>query len=311
VLTALAGGCAAGVVLGAVYALVNHHDPVIYLNVFLVLAAAWALGTAAAQGVRLGHIRNRAAGAFIGAVVFVAAYVSHWCVFLSTVIVNYSADVESFDIKAILELAAEFARNPGDTLRLIVRFNEAGTWSISGGGSSAVPVNGIVLALIWLAEAVILCYSSVRKPWIEAGKPYSERRSKWLDQKELPRHVELIENSEEFLNALARNDFSALTKPLDETGKKYLRYASVTLYTDSFDPYLSVQNVYSAGHKPTKQATLGKRIWGRFFSPQEEGSTASILVQYLKINTSISQSITEVLGKKPATLKRAVPKTGK
>ena len=314
VITILAAGIVAGVIMGAIYAFVNHHNPVIYLNIVLVIGFGWALGLIIAKGISAFHIRNRAVAAVVGFIIFGAAYVAHWCVYIPTVIVDFDRSVSSFDVWLILDTAVMFAQRPWNTLEWILRINESGVWSITtpGSRSGGIRVSGLALALIWLAEAAIIGYFAVRMPWEQAGKPYSERQQKWLTGKALSAPIAFIENVEEFLNALARSDYSALTTPLasmskDEAGeteeteeKAGAPFASVTLYSDSFEPYVSVQNFSTSSQQKTQGKNpvggLGKKIKSWFVDSSEEGVYASDVVQYLKISPTVAQNISNSLG---------------
>jgi len=313
----LIAGIAAGVVMGAVYAFINHHNPIIYLNILLVFGFGWALGLVVAKGVSVFHIRNRVVAAVAGVIIFGVAYAAHWCVYIPTVLIDFDRNTSSFDVRLILETAVMFARYPMYILEWILRINESGVWSVTMPGSrtGGIEISGLVLALVWLAEAVIIGYFAVKMPWEQAGEPYSERRQKWLTAKVLAAPIAFIENVEEFLNKLARGDYSALTTPLaslpeeeeeeeenDETAeKKSAQYAAVTLYADSFEPYISVQNFSTSAQqvKQTKKPVggLGKKIKGWFIGGSEEDSVSvSDVVQYLKISPTVAQSISNALG---------------
>jgi hypothetical protein len=300
ILAIFAGGIAAGIVLGAVYAFTNHHDPILYLNIALVFLFGWALGTIVSKGIRSFRIRSRAAAAIIGLAVFAAAYFSHWCVYIPTVLADYDKDISSYDVPVILEAAVELVQYPEEAWKWIRRLNERGVWTMTSPGSSTpgLEIKGMSLGLIWLAEAVILCYYSVKTPWNEAGKPYSERQGKWLDAKELPARIAFIENEEEFLNALARNDYSALTAPLPEGEKsaRHAKYAAVTLYSDSFEPYVTVKNVSISGRQAKQAGGLGKKIMSRLTASPREETSARDVVRYLKITPTTAQNISSALG---------------
>ena len=327
VVMTLIAGIAAGVVMGAVYAFINHHNPIIYLNILLVFGFGWALGLVVAKGVSVFHIRNRVVAAVAGVIIFGVAYVAHWCVYIPTVLIDFDRNTSSFDVRLILETAVMFARYPMYILEWILRINESGVWSVTMPGSrtGGIEVSGLVLALVWLAEAVIIGYFAVKMPWEQAGEPYSERRQKWLTAKVLAAPIAFIENVEEFLNKLARGDYSALATPLAAITKKETeenekneeseevtsaQYASVTLYPDSFEPYVSVQNISTSAQKgeQVKPAggfikKIGQKIKGWFIGGSEEDSVSvSDVVRYLKISPTVAQNISNALGveKSPA-----------
>ena len=311
-LVSLVAGSAAGVILGAVYAYANHHSPIIYLNVFLTMGFGFALGWLNAKSIHMFHIRNGIVAAAIGLIVFAVAYVAHWCVYIPAVLVSFNENVSSLNIPLILETAVDFAKNPGMTWEWIKAINENGVWSITSPGSrgSGIPVSGIFLTLIWIAEAGIIGFMSVSMSCEKAGKPYSERQGKWLTAKALPANIAFVDNRDGFLNALARGDYSALTTPLKTPSEEITNYASVVLYSDAFEPYVSVSNVTlhgasnasSAETQAPKPPNRGKKWLGRLTgcfkgsSSKKEGeSSVDVIVEYLKITPTAAQNITNAL----------------
>ena len=214
----------------------------------------------------------------------------------------------------------EFAQNPEATWEWIKAINENGVWTItSGSNREGIPVRGIFLTLIWIAEAAIIGFVTFALSREEASKPYSERQGKWLTAKTLPKHIAFINNQDDFLNALARGDYSALTTPLskesafsekdgddDEEDREITNYAEVVLYPDAFEPYVSVSNVSlqkaeAASETQAPKSAKRKKWFGwltGWFSSEkkEEGVTTVEIVQYLKISPTVAQNITNALG---------------
>jgi hypothetical protein len=279
VLATLLGGCAAGVIIGAVYAFLNHHDPLIYLNVLLTIFSGYLLGLIVSKGVRKFHIRNTFAAGVIGAAVFAVAYSVHWFVYLATVLADFETDTP-YDIGMIAQIVMELARDPEWAWSVVQEFNSEGVWSISRSGTV---VKGVFLSAVWAAEAIVLCFCSVSAPFGAAGEPYSERLGRWMEPEALPAPIAFIENVTDFENAAARGDYSALTAaaPEDEEpqeqGGHWSKYATVILYPDSYEPYVSVKNV-SVKMKKKK----------------EDVSTADV-VDYLKIPPKVAQDIATAL----------------
>jgi len=319
-------GIIAGVIMGAVYGFAVFHNPIIYVNFLLTGAFGFAMGWVVSWGIGAFRIRNRSVAVFIALVVFSAGYAANWVVYVPTVRAHFSSADSSFDIPLILDEAVWFAQHPRATLEWIQIIKENGVWSISTPGSSqpGIPMSGIFLALIWLIEALVIAYLAVALPKERAGEPFSERQGKWIPQKVLPGRIAFVENIDEFLNTFVRGDFSALFTPLattpaaseeddedeDDSDGEPMRYASVTLYADSFEPYVTVQNVLRSGaaeqtaEQPVSKPSGGifKRTWswvkGWFVSSaeDEEGITISDVVQYLKISPTVSQNISNALG---------------
>jgi len=330
-------GIAAGVVMGAVYGFAVFHNPILYVNFLLTGAFGFAIGWVVSWGVTAFHIRNRAIAVILALVVFGAAYAVNWAVYVPTVRAHFSSGSSSFDIPLIFEEAVWFIQHPRATLEWIEVIKENGVWSITTPGSRqpGIPMSGIFLALIWLVEAVIIAFLAVTLPHEAAGKPFSERQGRWIPQKVLPGRIAFVKNTDEFLNAFVRGDFSALFTPLaaaavsdsaaiedeyEDDDDEYededeidsddaLQYATVTLYADSFEPYVSVQNVSRSGvadqavEQPKKPSGgILKKIWGwvkSWFtssSDDEENLSITDVVQYLKISPNVAQNISNALG---------------
>jgi hypothetical protein len=279
----------AGSLLGAVYAFVNHHDPWLYINVFLVVGFGFSLGWIVSLGVRKFRVRNVLVAAITGFLVFASAWITHWFFYVSTVIVDLNTD-SSYDAATIVEMIVEIAfglmRDPESMWEVILDLNREGLWSLAGssGGDAGFAPQGIVLALLWGAEALVICYFSVKKPWNEASKPYSERLDRWMDPQTAPVPVAFIENVNDFKNAVSRNDYSALTTPLPSAGdeeNENTKYATLDLYSDSFDSYVSVQNV---------SIKLKKKAKGRA-KKRKEDVTKKEIIRYLKIPSEVARTI--------------------
>jgi hypothetical protein len=282
----LFGGCAGGAALGAVYAFANYHIPLVYLNVLLLLGFAASLSWLGSWGVRKFHVRNAYAAAVMGAGIFLAAYTVHWTFYIATVVVDWTTD-SPYDAAAIFNLAVDFMRNPTESWELIEILNETGVWNISSApgrsSQSGLEVKGIELTVIWIAEALVLLYFAVRKPWEEACKPYSERQGEWMKSTDLPAFIPFIENSEEFKHAVNRGDYSALITPLPASEEPLLKYAKIRLYSDALDPYITVQNV-SISKKKKKETVSEKNV-----------------VRCLKISPITAADISSALAESPET----------
>jgi hypothetical protein len=278
---------AVSAILAAMYAFVNHHDPLLYLNALLMCGFALYLGWIVSWGVRTFHIRNTLAAAAMGAAVFFVSYTVHWFFYISTVLVDWETD-SPYDVGTVVKFAFSLMRDPEGSWKLIRTLNEEGVWSI-GSRSSVIEVKGLLLAVLWVGEALAFFFFAVTKPWEAAGKPYSERLGKWMEARELPVSVNFIDDLEEFKRAVSRGDYSALTTPLsaDTDAKdvpqeramhvKDVKYAKTILYSDPLDPCVSVKNV-SVRQKKKKTDVSAKEV-----------------VRYLKVSPMVAQNITNAL----------------
>jgi hypothetical protein len=275
VVTALCGATL-GVIAGALYGMVSYAVPFVYVNVALAVFLGLGLGAAASKCLMAFRIRNVEFAAAAGLVVFISAYASHWFFYLAV----YGMTKLS-EIPAAFEIALNLFENPVDTWNGVKFVNGIG-WSLSGSsGRGGTTINGWLLWAAWAAEAALIGYLSLSAPMSQARMPYSERRGMWMDAIELPKRVAFIENADVFKESLSRGDYGALMTPIDTRGAstepRVEKYAAVTMYPDSWEPYLSVSNV-------TAKTRRKKR----------DMSTENV-VKYLKVPAEISLKIKDAL----------------
>jgi hypothetical protein len=202
--------------------------------------------------------------------------VSHWFFYLAA----YGMTKLS-EIPTIFKIACWLFENPEEAWNGFQFINGVG-WSLEGvSGGGGKTVNDWLLGAIWSVEALLIGYLSISAPIAQARKPYSERRGVWMEAVDLPKHVAFIENAAAFKESLSRSDYGALMTPFDvwrsplETSDE--KYAAVTIYPDSWDPYISVSNV-------TVRTKKKKR----------DISTKNV-VKYLKVPAEISLKIKDAL----------------
>jgi hypothetical protein len=275
ILTTLAG-CVLAVAAGALYGMVSAVIPLIYINVLLAGILGSLLGFAVSKGISAFHVRNVKCAAISAIIVFICAYVSHWFFYLAT----YGTTKLS-EVPAIFEMVSLLFENPGEAWEGIKFINGLG-WSITGSsGRGGMVVSGWMLWAVWAAEAFLIGCLSISAPVNQANEPYSERRGMWMDAVELPKPAAFIENTAAFKESLSRGDFGALMTPIERLNASHEpsdeKYAVVTIYPDSWDPYISVSNV-------TVKTRKKKR----------EISTKNV-VKYLKVPAEISLKIKDAL----------------
>jgi hypothetical protein len=272
-----AAGMLGGAVLGAIYGFIVYHNPMIYINLVILFILAYLLGTIVSRCIHKFRIRNVFIAVVIGIAAFAAAYAVHWFVYIATVLVDLQTDFP-FDIAEIANRTLSLMENPSDAWEFMLEINDAGVWQMtsSSGRDTGFAPRGVLLALVWLAEALVFLYSSVKLPWEEAHKPYSERLDRWMDSRALPVPIAFIDNTNDFKRAAAQGDYSVLITPLgDEPGNA--KYATVVLYQDPVEPYVSVENV-STKAKKRKNSTKTKKI-----------------VSYLRIPPAVAKNISDSL----------------
>ena len=268
--------CVLAVVSGALYGIVSSAIPLIYIDILFTLALGFLLGFALSKGISAFHVRNVPCAVVSGILVFVCAYASHWFFYLAAYGITKLSEVP-----AIFEMAYLLFENPSEAWEGIRFINDAG-WSVTGSsGSGGMVIRGWALWAIWAAEAVLIGYLSLAAPVRQAKAPYSERRGMWMDAVELPKYAAFIENTAVFRESLSRGDYGALMTPLDTRDASLEprdeKYAAVTIYPDSWEPYISVSNV-------TVKIRKKKR-----------GVSAVNVVKYLKVPAEISLEIKDAL----------------
>jgi hypothetical protein len=275
ILTTL-GGCVLALVSGGLYGVTVSAVPSIYVNALLAWALGLLLGFIVSRGIAAFHVRNVSCAVISGIIVFMCAYVSHWFFYLAAYGITKLSEVPE-----VFGTARLLFENPRDAWEWIRFINEEG-WSMAGSsGNGEIAVNGWTLWAMWTAEALLIGYFSLAAPVRQARMPYSERRGMWMDAVELPKHAAFIDDADAFRASLSRGDYGALMTPLDtwsaprETrGEKY---AAVTVYPDSWDPYISVSNV------TVKTRRKKRRV------------SAKNVVKYLKVPAEISIKIKDAL----------------
>ncbi|MDR3321345.1 MAG: hypothetical protein LBS93_02765 [Synergistaceae bacterium] len=274
VFATLAAGVAGGSLLGAIYAFINHHDPLVYINLLLLFGFGIGLGLIVSKCVRAFRIRSEFAAASIALVVFAAAYAVHWFFYISTVLVDWETN-SPFDVVTIAKVAVTFMSDPGTAWEVITDMNAEGMWSVGSSGGSGLRIRGLPLTALWVAEALVIAYHVISAPVAEAGRPYSERQDRWMNAHALPKPVAFIADEEAFKNALARGDYSAISTPLEPNDESSGDFAAVTIYEDSFEPCVSVSNVRA---KVKKEKNVAKEV-----------------IRYLKISPDAAQNIVKSL----------------
>ncbi|MDR0764335.1 MAG: hypothetical protein LBE65_01930 [Synergistaceae bacterium] len=278
ILTTLAG-CVLAVAAGALYGIISYTIPLIFLHCLNFVFAGelgFLLGFAVSKGVSAFHVRNVSCAVICGIIVFACAYVSHWFFYLAAYgITKLSGAPEIFGTAYLL------FENPREAWKRIQFINGDG-WPLTNfSDSGEIMIRGWTLWTIWTAEAIWIGYLTLAAPVRQANAPYSERRGIWMDAVDLPKHIAFIENVSDFKKSFSGGDYGALMTPFDvwraPLDPRDEKYAVVTMYPDSWDPYISVSNV------TVKHGKKKRRV------------SAENVVKYLKLPAEISLEIKDAL----------------
>jgi len=160
-LITLLAGCVTAAILGVVYSYAIVYIPFIYVNILVTVGFGLALGFAVGWAGKAGKIRNNVALGCLG--------------LLSGVVGLYVAWAS--DAKARLDDGV-WAFNPSLLQDYIGFFYDQGMWSVFGDE----PVSGVMLAVVWLIEAVIIVGGAgVIAFGMNADTPFCERCDTWAD----------------------------------------------------------------------------------------------------------------------------------
>lgn len=149
--------------LGYVYAYLIHWIPFIYLNFFITVGYGFLFGLIAGFLLRMGRVRNNWLAALGGLYAGGVGLYFNW----------------NGHIHATFEKAPAFAW-PHQVLGAMAYLYEHGSWTLRGGYN----VTGVMLAIVWLVEALMIVGLSIVVAYAMIGDtPFCERSGAWLDEK--------------------------------------------------------------------------------------------------------------------------------
>lgn len=170
---ALAGAA----ILGALYQVIMHYLPLIYLDAIICVFMGFVTGYAVRLLVKSTHCRNKLAGAGLGlAAALVAVAVGHYIEYQF----NRPGIVASAppDIRAIVDAKMTF----WDYIDIRA---ESG-WSIGKVGTTnanSPTISGAMSYVVWGIEAIIIAAGAVFGAYSATREPYCESCNKWANHK--------------------------------------------------------------------------------------------------------------------------------
>ena len=156
------------------YSLIINYLPIIYFNIILVIVYGFIISYVSRLFNIIFKIRNRMKSIIITIILSIFAVYFQWVSYL------YIISSENFSLFMVFEDLGFFFKilfRPDLVLNNILDINKVGLWSI---GTSGIHLNGLFLWLIWLAEAAIIIYVSVKKYTTFNLIPFSEKNNKWF-----------------------------------------------------------------------------------------------------------------------------------
>jgi hypothetical protein len=210
ILIGLAGFIAVPI-LGLIYGVLIRVIPFIYINFFIVVGYAFAVGFVLSSVAKYGKVRNMVllglAAFFFGVL---ADYVG-WVSWLAVVAGDPTFLIEFFF--------------PMDILYFITVIAEEGAWTISG----ATPTGGF-LYFIWFIEACMVIGGSTYLTVTSLSEtPFCEDSDAWADKKSQVGAFAPLKNPAQFKQAVTQGNFSAFNE-LKPARPEDMHFTTLQLY---------------------------------------------------------------------------------
>jgi hypothetical protein len=209
--------------------------PIIYLNMLITVGLGLAVGYSVSFIViKLGRVRN---GSLAIIYALAASLIVIWFQWAIWIVALFE------DVEMTFSNVSSLLMSPTVMFEIMADINEEGTFSIGRRGSDSGMVNGTMLTLIWIAEALIIIVASVIKPINQAKQPYCEKHNKWFQKNEVMK-LDLVENPQELIDGLEKMDEEVAGKLSVNHEPNSTHHSTWQLYTcDGDDHYLTVDNM--------------------------------------------------------------------
>ncbi len=196
-----------------------------YLNFIVTLIFGTSVGLLVMHlaVIDWGKVRNAKVATVFSLLAGLMAYYWHWVFWLNR---NYYTEDNWFDIFI----------NPQAVLLAVNELNEMGTFTLEKN-----VVNGFLLFIVWLIEAVLIIWPIVFVAKRRSERPFSEKSNKWSNEIKL-NPLKYIEKAE--YQRLLEQDFSPLLQLKLASDESH--HCMITLY-DCFDGewYVSIIDKYA------------------------------------------------------------------
>jgi hypothetical protein len=166
---AIVGGALIAFPLGAAYGSVQALMPLIYICLVIALGFSALLGHAVFAVLKLGRVRHLGVGTVAAVTSSLAALTGAW-------MADRYIRIERIILETHAEGTVHFFVSPSEFMKFISYYFHEGFWGLAAG----LPMFGIPLALIWVAEAalvILLCLRVVRRKLREM--PFCEGCKRW------------------------------------------------------------------------------------------------------------------------------------
>lgn len=249
---ATVAGVATAGVLGVVYAFLIVWIPLVFLNFLLTIGFGGILGFVVGGMARLGKVRNGLIAAMLGLICgLIGLYVA------------WAADPAA-------RIPGEgFLFEPQELFAYISFFYHNGLWGFTDGAM----VSGVVLAVVWILEALIIVGgSTLVAAMMIAGRPFCEQCYQWTTIEKDVRRLSAANAQQDQLERVLRGDLNALSAMVPATKGEpvYFRLDVARCPTCSQSNFLSIQAVSEGVDKEGKPTTNETAVFEHLVITQQQ-----------------------------------------
>ena len=205
--------------------------PIIYFNVLITIGFGFVLAISLQIIAKLLKIRERKTRIYLVIFSTIIAYYSHW--------IAYILYITSQKIPTLFEFFSYWTY-PRNFFLIIDEINTYGTWSF---GFSNIPVNGIVLTIIWIVEALIIFFIAINYILKFPENPFSEKLNKWYPKLTLEYDFAPMYSQKKFLSNFKESRINLF---LDMDKGLANKFASVSIFylEGENNQYLAIDTIF-------------------------------------------------------------------
>ena len=226
-LMAIVAGAVAALVGGILYAYIIAKCPLIYFCVLATLGFGALIGGAIALAFQIGKIRNNSLRHLL---TFVFATIGIYC--------EWGATSKALGIEGVTLLQGF---QPTYVLGLMKFLYDNGSWGFGGGGS----VSGIILAIFWIAEILMIYIAAFFiSNSVADDLPFCETCNRWTEWTR-GMHSVKADGKEALWQQVKLGDLNPIfeLKPASDTDNLFVRFDAATCASCGQTAFLSIYRV--------------------------------------------------------------------
>ena len=195
-------------ILSVTYIYAVYYIPIIYISIFIAVGCGGALGYIMSLAAKLGKARNPLLVTIFTVFAAVLMKYVQWCFYIPLVYNDLYEFYEYYFGYALtigeqLREAVNYFREPAVVWACIVEVNEYGAWGITNnGGDVGDAVTGVMLAIVWVIEFLIMAGLALLGCRNWPKRPYSEDTNTWYRQMDTVYEMDYPANFENLKNSL-------------------------------------------------------------------------------------------------------------